>query len=230
MTDGGQNSNEVRVEYMALGAIERWGDNPKDHDLGALSAALERFGFVNPMIMDERTGQLVAGHGRVEALRQRKAAQMEPPERVRVEGGEWYVPVIRGIEFADDNEAHAYAVADNRLVERGGWDVEQLTEVLGALAADGGLDGTGYDAADLNDLVGRFNADLGSLETPDEVSGVVGSGSGTGGAVDAEMVIRFSFGQFRADLPFETYEAFTRALMKVGSIEDVLAQGFGDAV
>lgn len=145
--------NDIRIEYMPLSSLRRWARNPKEHDLGELGLALERFGYVNPMLIDERTGRLVAGHGRLDALQQRKARGMRAPERVRVEGGEWYVPVIRGIEFEDEDEAQAYVIADNRIVERGGWNEAVLAEVLADLAAGPGLDGTGYDGDDLDNVL-----------------------------------------------------------------------------
>lgn len=38
--------------------------NPKDHDVTRIRGLVERFGFTNPVLRDERTGRLVAGHGR----------------------------------------------------------------------------------------------------------------------------------------------------------------------
>ncbi len=43
--------------------------NSKDHDVGEISKSVSRFGFVEPLIIDERTGKLVAGHGRLKTLR-----------------------------------------------------------------------------------------------------------------------------------------------------------------
>ena len=58
-----------------------------------------RFGYVAPMILDERTGRLVAGHCRLESLKRAKSAGKAPPKRVRVENGDWLVPVVRGVAF-----------------------------------------------------------------------------------------------------------------------------------
>jgi len=142
-----------RVEYMDLAAIVRAPRNPKAHDLAALGASLDRFGFVAPLLVNERTGRLVAGGGRLDALQQRKAAGGPAPARIRVEGDAWLVPVLRGVSFETDADAEAYLIADNRLSEVGGWDDAGLAAMLADLAAQDGLAGTGYDQDDIDDLL-----------------------------------------------------------------------------
>ena len=60
--------SELRIEYMPLREVRGWDRNPKGHDTAELEESFKRFGFVTPLILDEGTGQLVAGHGRLEAL------------------------------------------------------------------------------------------------------------------------------------------------------------------
>ena len=144
---------EVRIEYMPLSKLRRWPRNPKDHDLGTLHQSISRFGFVSPIIIDERTGKLVAGHGRLDVLQQKKVAGEKPPARIKEVGDEWYVPVIRGISFNSDEEAEAYAIADNRTTELGGWDEVQLAEVLSDLAAADALEGVGWDRDDVDQML-----------------------------------------------------------------------------
>tara|TARA_R100001460_G_scaffold61119_2_gene101212 strand:- start:328 stop:939 length:612 start_codon:yes stop_codon:yes gene_type:complete len=130
--------------------------NPKQHDIGTLHQSIERFGFVAPLIRNETTGKLVGGHGRIETLRQKYQLNKEdPPKGIKVdEELNWLVPVVTGIEFQNDDEADAYLVADNRLVELGGWDIPDLKELLeGVIVKTGTLDGVGYDAEDLQNLL-----------------------------------------------------------------------------
>lgn len=141
----------LRVEYARLGAILTWDRNPKAHDLEALGKSMERFGFVSPVVVNEATGQLVAGHGRVEDLRRKREAGEPAPDNIRDAGDDWLVPVVRGVSFASasESEAAAFAVADNRLVEVGGWDNDLLAEVLGGFEpAD--LAGIGFEPADVD--------------------------------------------------------------------------------
>ena len=56
----------LRIEYAPLADLiaAKHKRNPKDHDIGAISRSVNRFGFTAPVIIDERTGYLAAGHGR----------------------------------------------------------------------------------------------------------------------------------------------------------------------
>lgn len=142
------------IAMVPLSEIERWPRNPKDHDIGALSQSFARFGFVAPLLMDERSGKLVAGHGRLDTLLEWKRRGRPAPAGIEVEpkvGGDWLVPVIRGVAFKSDKEAEAYLLADNQLTAIGGWMDNILAQVLQDHADD--LDGTGFDGDDLDRLM-----------------------------------------------------------------------------
>lgn len=144
----------ARIEYVPLAEIKRAKNNPKDHDLGALQASLDRFGYVDPVLVDERTGRLVKGHGRLELLAKLEAQKAQPPRGVQLnDAGEWLVPVVRGWSSRNDQEAGAYLLADNRISELGGWHDDQLQQLLAELQSGEGLLGTGYDGDDLDDLI-----------------------------------------------------------------------------
>ena len=145
---------KVRVEYMLLDEITEADINVKDHDIGAIHESMNRFGFTSPLLMNEATMKLVAGHGRIEALNQKRQFNEPRPNNIEVdEDNNWTVPVIRGISFKDENEAQAYLLADNRLVELGGWNTDALLEELKKLSQEAeGLAGTGFDDADLASL------------------------------------------------------------------------------
>jgi DNA modification methylase len=138
-------TDPLRVEYVPLSGLKPAKRNPKRHETGALISSMERFGYVAPMILNERTGRLVAGHGRLESLRRAKTEGKEPPERVRVQNGEWLVPVLRGVSFENDSEAQAYVLADNQTTILGGWNDAELNEILEQLSVDSGLEGTGFE-------------------------------------------------------------------------------------
>lgn len=105
--------------------------NPKGHELGRLRKLIERFGFTQPLLHDERTGRLVAGHGRLTVLAQMEGKGGEPPDGIQVnDAGEWLVPVIHGWQSRSDTEAEAYLLADNRASELGGWVEGELAIVL----------------------------------------------------------------------------------------------------
>ena len=125
----GTNQQEMWLEYIALDQLERFPRNPKLHSDKILESMRE-YGYVNPMIVDETTGRLVAGHGRLEKLQDLQSAGAAPPERIKVaEDGSWLAPVIRGIHFASEEQAERYLIDDNLIPQLGGWDEALLTEV-----------------------------------------------------------------------------------------------------
>jgi hypothetical protein len=150
------------VEYVPLDDVKPADRNPKSHDHELLSRSFRRFGFVEPMIRDDRTGRLVAGHGRLDELRMARARDRElAPNGVRVDDdGTWLVPVLVGWSSADDVEAQAYIVASNRTVEAGGWDDSILADVLADLESSGAdaFEGIGYS---LDDALAMLSARLG---------------------------------------------------------------------
>jgi len=152
------NVENVSIEYTKLSDIAEADVNPKDHDIGAIHESMNRFGFTSPLLMNEATGKLVAGHGRVEALRQKKQFGEEPPKNIEVNDKDWLVPIIRGVYFDNEEEAQAYLLADNRLTELGGWNTTALVEELQKLAESSSLEGTGFDDADLNALMEEYES------------------------------------------------------------------------
>ena len=154
-------SESVDIQYTKLSDIAEADVNPKDHDIGAIHESMNRFGFTSPLLMNEATGKLVAGHGRVEALTQKKQFNEDPPANINVdEDGDWLIPIIRGVSFKDENEAQAYLLADNRLVELGGWNTNVLLEELEKLAETSDLSGTGFDQADIQQMYDDMEASI----------------------------------------------------------------------
>lgn len=145
-----------RIEYVPLDEIARAPRNPKGHDAEGIAASVRRFGIVEIVVEDERTGRLVSGHGRLDAFVEDHAAGADPPDGIEVDGdGRWLVPVVRGWASADDDEADAALVAVNRLVERGGWaEPDELVAILSGLRERDRLDlAVGYSSDDLDQII-----------------------------------------------------------------------------
>lgn len=146
-------ANNVKVIFTKISEIKEADSNVKDHDLGAIHESMNRFGFTSPLLLNEKTGQLVAGHGRLQALLQKKQLKEEAPANIKVDDNDdWYVPVIRGVSFKNEQEAQAYLIADNRLTELGGWNNDELVKELEKLAEQSSLDGTGFDLSNMQEL------------------------------------------------------------------------------
>lgn len=121
----------MRIKKTRLDELVPADRNPRTHSLADIERSIRELGFNDPPCVDERTGKLVEGHGRVEALSAMMRAKQEPPRNVGVDkDGMWTVPVLRGISFASDAEAEKYILAHNRLVEKGGWDATRLAAIF----------------------------------------------------------------------------------------------------
>ena len=144
----------TRIEHVRLSEIAKWPRNPKDHDLPSIEASIRRFGFIDPLVRDEKTGRLVAGHGRAEALDRLKKSGKDRPSRVETAAdGEWLVPVLSGVSFDSDTDAEAYLIASNRLVETGGYDDVLLRAILADLRDADALAGTGFSESQVDSLL-----------------------------------------------------------------------------
>jgi len=162
----------LEIKYENLDDIVSADNNPKDHDLGVLYQSMKRFGFTNPIIMNESTGKLLAGHGRLQTLQMLRDNGEKAPDRIQVEkdtGDEtieyWYVPVLYGVSIDNVSEAQAYLIADNRLTELGGWKPMDLMDSLTEILEDtGNLDGTGYDLDDVETILADIERDTFDVE------------------------------------------------------------------
>ena len=196
---------DINVEYLPLSEIVEADTNPKDHDIGQIYQSIKRFGFTQPIMMNENTGKLLAGHGRLQTLQTMKQSGEKVPNRIKEKDGEWLVPVLKGISFEDDNEAQAYLIADNRLTELGGWNTGELVEELEKLISSGlELDGTGYDFDDLETMVGDMNSTFEVEDIPD--------------VDDEETDVKIQIGRYRFKVnPEVFYEWEERVADELGS-------------
>ena len=88
--------DDLRLEYMPLHDLTRWPGNPKQHAEDVIAASIERFGFRDPIAIDEASQRIVSGHGRLSVLEQAFQEGREPPRYIKLgEDGMWLVPVTR---------------------------------------------------------------------------------------------------------------------------------------
>jgi hypothetical protein len=148
-----------RLDYMPLDDLPEALRNAKVHDLPQIRRTIARFGYTTPVILDERTGRLVAGHGRRIVLMGMRDDGDTPPNGIELtDDGRWLVPVVRGWTSHSDAEAEALGIADNRLSELGGWEDRLLTEMLEELLdqAPELLAATGYSTDDVDRMLADF--------------------------------------------------------------------------
>lgn len=142
------------VQFLPLQDIQPDPRNPKSHQLETIDASIGRFGMVDGIVRDDRTGYIISGHGRRKALEAMRDRGETPPEGVKVTpAGDWLVPVLTGWASRTDTEAAAALIAMNRTTELGGWVDEELLGLLEELDnLEDGFVGVGYGEDDLEDL------------------------------------------------------------------------------
>ena len=125
---------------IALSQLQPAACNARTHSrrqIKKIAASIERFGFVNPVLIDENN-QIIAGHGRVAAAKR---------------FGWETVPTLR-VDHLNEVEKRAYVLADNRLAEEAGWDREMLSiELQGLIDLDFSIELTGFDMAEVDLLL-----------------------------------------------------------------------------
>lgn len=113
----------AEMAEVSLSLLKPYERNAKQHSqeqIDKIKDSIREFGFVSPCLID-RDFNLIAGHGRVMAAR---------------ELGIESVPCVF-IEGLTETQRRAYILADNRLTELGGWDMDLVNAELEALDEEG---------------------------------------------------------------------------------------------
>ena len=147
---------EHSINYQILEQIKPNENNPKEHDIEEIIRSFKRFGFTNPLIVDSNTGKLVAGHGRLEALKYLKAREQQAPDGIKENNNDWLVPTIERA-FLNENEAMAYIIADNKLTEVGDWNNEKLSDMVNELLDNDVNLTDGIGIYNLNEFIDELN-------------------------------------------------------------------------
>lgn len=130
---------------VPIGDLKPLPGNPRRGDVDAVMRSYEKFGQRKPIVA-RRDGTIIAGNHQLEAA---KRLGWEKIAVVRVDD--------------DDQTAKAYALADNRVGELGGYDDDALLALLEDLGDSGDLLlATGFDENSLDDL--RFRLAAPSLD------------------------------------------------------------------
>jgi len=110
---------DLKIAYLPPERLRRAAANARTHSkkqLGQIAQSIERFGFVNPVLISDDC-EIIAGHGRVEAAKMLGLKQ---------------VPTVR-LSNLSPAARRAYVIADNRLAQLAGWDRELLAIELQGL-------------------------------------------------------------------------------------------------
>lgn len=192
------DAGALSIKYADIETLKFLPDNIKGHDIEAIIANINRYGFVDPILINGNTIHNLDGNGTLESLllmRERRVADPNAqgvPQGIieRIQGKEsirkWYAPII-DIRFNQIDEL-TLAISLNRISEKGGIDASKAYPVLKRLLEsqkdneDGEFVRTGYDAEALEHIrrLYRFNQQMAVEKesaggkdaevTPDDVS------------------------------------------------------------
>ena len=143
----------LAITYRPIGDLIPYARNARTHSeaqVALIAVSIREFGFTNPVLVDGANG-IIAGHGRVMAA------------------GKLGLAAVPVIELAHLSEAQkrAYVLADNKLAERAGWDVEMLALEVADLATLGiDLMDLGFTGRELDELLRQNGADPREDEVP----------------------------------------------------------------
>jgi hypothetical protein len=131
-----------------------WDKNPRKNVVAIprVADSIRRFGFVAPIIIWSSKRRVVAGHTRILAL---QALLKDDPAFVpRNAPGPGLVRVVYH-DFRSEDEANAYAIADNKLNELADWDDLALREILQDMRSRSDVDllDTGFAQRELDRLL-----------------------------------------------------------------------------
>ena len=104
---------ELKIETVNVGQLKPYKNNAKirtTDQISQIADSIHQFGFVNPILIDEND-EIIAGHGRLMAA---NILKLET------------VPTIK-LFHLNDAQKRAYRLADNKISENGGWNVELLS-------------------------------------------------------------------------------------------------------
>lgn len=133
---GAARSVNDGYEDVSVEALQQHPRNPRKGSVAAISSSIDANGFYGAVVVQRGTNYILAGNHRFLAAK---------------EAGWETVPVI-WVEV-DDEAATRILLADNRTADIAGYDDAALRDLLTEIAATGSMEGTGYLAEDLEEVL-----------------------------------------------------------------------------
>jgi len=107
---------------------------PEDEEYRKLKKSIEVFGYVEPIVWNERTGNVVGGHQRLKILISQGYNEIE----------------VSCINISEEEEK-VLNVLLNKV--KGRWDIEKLTDILQELSETESMELTGFDESELENFL-----------------------------------------------------------------------------
>lgn len=133
-----------KIEYLPTSDLKKAPRNARTHSdkqIAQIARSIRRFGFTNPVLIDDQN-MILAGHGRI------LAAEREALEEV---------PCVR-LSHLSEAERRAYLLADNQLALQAGWNNElRAMELKELMELDFDVSVIGLEMGEIELIIG--NAD-----------------------------------------------------------------------
>jgi ParB family chromosome partitioning protein len=151
----GLNMEKLELKYRAIKGLKGYANNSRTHaekQIKQIEKSIKEFGFTNPILIDE-DDTIIAGHGRLEAAKQ---AGLDEVPTVCIAG-------------LSDKQKRALIIADNKLALNAGWDFEILSAEVQELKDDDfEIELLGFDAGELDDILGLSEVEVDDIDVVDE--------------------------------------------------------------
>lgn len=130
------------IEHWEVGRLSPYSRNARTHSYAQIQQIMDsilQFGFTNPLLVNAADGEIIAGHGRLEA-----ALRLGLPT----------VPVIP-VDHLSEAQRRALVIADNQIALNAGWDEELLAREIAALRTeDFDIGVLGFSTDELDRILG----------------------------------------------------------------------------
>ena len=135
-----ENPN-LEIKYVEIEKLKKYDKNAKIHtskQISKLVSSMKKFGVVTPILVD-RNFTIIAGHGRLEALKNLNYNK---------------IPVIM-LENLSESQVRAYRLADNRIAEEAKYNSDILKIELSELTIEDEIEiiDTGFDVAEVDAII-----------------------------------------------------------------------------
>ena len=154
----------LTIQYLSTEELKPSRENPRTHtkkQVQQILQSIRAFGFNVPILVNAQ-GQVLAGHGRLEA-----AKLLRMPS----------VPTIQ-LEHLTREQCRAFTIADNKLTDNSAWDPKLLGEQLKDLAEvdlNFDIEAIGFETAEIELLIEGLAAETPGDLDPADVLPEIGS-------------------------------------------------------
>lgn len=140
--------NKDNLKFVPLKNLTAYEQNSRTHSdqqINQIVNSIKEFGFTNPVLIDSNGG-IIAGHGRVKAA-----------EHIGMD----VVPCFI-LDHLTEAQRRAYVIADNKIAENAGWNLEMLRMEIKELGDDDfDLNLLGFEDMEIKDILNFIPTNIG---------------------------------------------------------------------